>query len=73
VLARHLPELDWHALWADLDPRWSPPPEVDAWTPPRFTLLTGGGDVDVDADQPHLTVVAAPRASTNRGMFGHTS
>lgn len=27
VLARHIPEIDWEAVWVSLDPTWTAPPE----------------------------------------------
>lgn len=59
VLARHLPEIDWPALYSHLDPDWCPPPEVEAWTPPTLRLVV---DTDVPeqpaaGDRPALTVV----------------
>lgn len=29
VLARHIPEIDWEAVWVKLDPSWERPPEAD--------------------------------------------
>lgn len=29
VLARHIPEIDWPAVWIGLDPTWTAPPEED--------------------------------------------
>lgn len=60
VLDRHLPEIDWYAIWRHLDERWTPPPEAQAWTPPKLTLV-----VDDDREvaepavggRPTLTVI----------------
>ena len=29
VLARHIPEIDWEAVWVGLDPSWTRPPEAE--------------------------------------------
>jgi hypothetical protein len=45
VLARHIPEIDWEALWLKLDPTWTPPPEVEPEeipVMPRLRLVLGG-------------------------------
>jgi hypothetical protein len=45
VLARHIPEIDWEATWIKLDPKWTPPPEVEPEEvpiKPRLTLVLGG-------------------------------
>lgn len=45
VLARHIPEIDWEAVWVDIDPSWTPPPEVEPEVvplKPRLTLVLGG-------------------------------
>lgn len=45
VLARHIPEIDWKAVWLDIDPKWTPPPEVkpeEVPLKPRLTLVLGG-------------------------------
>ena len=39
VLARHIPEIDWHAVWLKLDPSWTPPPEREPETVPVFPKL----------------------------------
>lgn len=59
VLARHLDEIDWDALYADLDPAWTPPHEEPGWRPPKLQILTGGDDTptgDTTA-RPALTVL----------------
>jgi hypothetical protein len=47
VLDRHLPEIDWWALWRNLDPKWVPPPEGRMWSKPMLTVL-----VEPDPDIP---------------------
>lgn len=45
VLARHIPEIDWHVTWSKLDPRWTPPPEGEdepTGVVPKLTLVLGG-------------------------------
>lgn len=45
VLARHIPEIDWHKTWEKLDPAWTPPPEAEPEIvplKPRLTLVLGG-------------------------------
>ncbi len=41
-LAPHFPEVDWVALWRDLDPRWKPMPEREPApaTPPTLRIVT---------------------------------
>lgn len=39
VLARHIPEIDWHAAWTKLDPTWTPPPESEPEEVPVFPKL----------------------------------
>lgn len=34
VLSRHIKEIDWHGVWTNLDPSWTPPPEVEPETVP---------------------------------------
>lgn len=44
VLARHVPEIDWHALWVKLDPEWTPPPEAEpeiVTVYPKLRLVLG--------------------------------
>jgi hypothetical protein len=41
VLERHLPEIDWWAVWRAVDPKWSPPPEGRRFERPTLTLLLG--------------------------------
>lgn len=53
VLDRHLPEIDWWAIWSHLDPRWTPPPEGETWRKPTLTLLV--------EDEPDVPVVPAAR------------
>ncbi|MEU7170343.1 hypothetical protein ABZ949_02480 [Micromonospora tulbaghiae] len=40
-LARHLPDIDWPALWVGLDPAWVAPPEVETSARPRLRLVVG--------------------------------
>lgn len=45
VLRRHIPEIGWEAVWLDIDPKWTAPPEdepVEVPLRPRLTLLLGG-------------------------------
>lgn len=39
VLARHIPEIDWHAAWVKLDPSWVAPPEQEPEVVPVFPKL----------------------------------
>lgn len=39
VLARHIPEIDWQALWLTLDPEWTAPPEAEPEVVPVFPRL----------------------------------
>ena len=39
VLARHIPEIDWEAVWLKLDPSWTPPPEHEPEVVPVFPKL----------------------------------
>lgn len=39
VLARHIPEIDWHAAWLKIDPSWTPPPEQEPEVVPVFPKL----------------------------------
>lgn len=57
VLDRHLPEIDWWAIWRHLDPQWSPPPEGRTWTAPKLTLLVEDAPEPATAARPALTVV----------------
>lgn len=44
VLARHIPEIDWHAAWQKLDPAWTPPPEAEpeiVTVYPKLRLVLG--------------------------------
>lgn len=58
VLAKHLPELDWRAMWrwATRD-TWVEHPEVEPWRPPTFTLVLGDGRDDAEAARPVLGLV----------------
>lgn len=45
VLARHIPEIDWPALWVWFDPKWTPPPESEpeeVQLRPRLRLVLSG-------------------------------
>lgn len=45
VLARHIPEIDWEALWVKLDPSWTRPPEAESEeipVMPKLRLVLGG-------------------------------
>lgn len=58
ILARHLPELDWHTIYRALDPRWVPPPEVEPWRPPTLRLVIDVNcEDDVDVPRPNLSVI----------------
>lgn len=50
VLARHLDEIDWLALWGNLDSAWSPPPEVEALPGRRLRLIVSDEDAVEPAD-----------------------
>lgn len=56
VLARHFPEIDWPALWHDLDRRWVQHPEPVPWPKPTLTLLRGDAH-PTDAPRPALFAV----------------
>jgi hypothetical protein len=51
VLERHLPEIDWWAVWRHVDSNWSPPPEGQAFERPTLRLITvdpGDNNEDVE-------------------------
>ncbi|MEU8334836.1 hypothetical protein [Micromonospora tulbaghiae] len=45
VLERHLPEIDWWAVWRRVDPQWSPPPEGRRFERPTLRLLVTDDDL----------------------------
>lgn len=58
VLDRHLPEIDWWAIWRHLDPKWSPPPEGEVWRKPTLTVLVEDEPQPAEAlPRPALTVL----------------
>lgn len=47
VLARHLPEVNWSAIWRRLDPEWTPAPEGEQrFAPPRLQMVLGDDERD---------------------------
>jgi hypothetical protein len=42
VLERHLPEIDWWAVWRHVDKNWSPPPEGRPFERPTLKLVVDG-------------------------------
>ncbi len=45
VLARHIPEIDWHEIWLRIDPKWTPPPEAEPEQvplKPKLSIVLGG-------------------------------
>lgn len=45
VLARHIPEINWEAVWRHCDQSWTPPPEVEpkpVLVYPKLRLVIGG-------------------------------
>lgn len=47
VLERHIPEIDWEAVWLKIDPTWTRPPETEPEIVPVFPklrLVLGGED-----------------------------
>ncbi|MFI7073598.1 hypothetical protein [Micromonospora sediminicola] len=60
VLERHLPEIDWWAVWRHVDPQWSPPPEGRRFERPTLRLLVTDDDlpepVSVSRGRPALVV-----------------
>lgn len=58
VLDRHLPEIDWYTIWRHLDERWTPPPEAQPWTRPKFTLIVDSEPEEAPVTtKPSLTVI----------------
>ncbi len=57
VLDRHLPEIDWWAIWRHLDPKWSPPPEGNVWRRPTLTVLVEDEPQPAATSRPALTVL----------------
>lgn len=62
VLARHVPEVEWAALWVRIVPGWTAPA---GWTPPTpepvpLTCLPGGGQ-HVDMPRPRLRLLHGGR------------
>lgn len=42
VLERHIPQIDWHYVWKQVDPNWTPPPEGEETTArPKLRLIVG--------------------------------
>lgn len=58
VLARHLPEIDWSALYLLLDPTWTAPPEESPWQRPTLLLHMGDARASTAPDRPSLAVLA---------------
>jgi hypothetical protein len=57
VLARHLPEVNWDAIYLYYDPRWTPPPEESPWQRPTLSLHLGDAEPGGTDDRPQLAVV----------------
>lgn len=58
VLERHLPEIDWWAIYRHLDETWTPPPENETWHRPKLQLVLGEPEPAVmPAERPALTVL----------------
>lgn len=63
VLERHLPEVDWWAVWRAVDSTWSPPPEGRAFERPTLRLL-----VAEDGDgEPEPVVTGRPVLVVHEG------
>jgi hypothetical protein len=59
VLERHMPEIDWWAVWRHIDKNWSPPPEGERFHRPKLTLVMTDPDevpVSTTATRPALVV-----------------
>ena len=55
VLERHLPEVDWWAVWRSVDPTWTPPPEGRPFERPALRLVTFDPDETYSDDEPVVT------------------
>lgn len=62
VLERHLPEIDWWAVWRHVDPGWTPPPEGQTFHRPKLTLLIAD-----DHDDVPVTAAARPALVVHEG------
>lgn len=57
VLERHLPEIDWWAVWRHVDKTWTPPPEGQRFERPTLTLVMTDDEAPVTAPiRPALVV-----------------
>ncbi len=63
VLARHLDELDWPALYTHLNPKWTPPHETPGWRPPKLQIVLGDSSDPDDG----LTVTRRPTLTVIEG------
>lgn len=68
VLARHLPEIDWPALYLLVDPRWTPPPEETPWRPPTLSLLVSDSDLPPESDDAPSRPALAVLPGTGEGI-----
>lgn len=64
VLERHLPEIDWWAVWRAVDPNWTPPPEGRVFQRPTLRLVV---DEDRDEGESAPVVVSRPSLVVHQG------
>lgn len=58
VLERHLPEVNWDAIYLFYDPSWTLPPEESPWRRPTLSLHLGDADPATSDDaRPQLAII----------------
>ena len=63
VLERHLPEIDWWAVWRAVDKEWTPPPEGRRFERPTLRLLV----TDDDLPEPEPALRERPTLVVHEG------